>query len=273
MNPLPLLPFSSALLASAALFTVSQVSAATIPYSNDFSSSGLGTEAGFTLGGGALSLSVSGSGTSVGTSSAQFSDAANASYTITSQFQITSLGTSPSNSQTVGIALFGLNSTFSGTSAASRYVLATWTVTGSLTPGALVLTEVDGSNVTYINGTADANGGAAGVVTTNTTYTLRVDVTNTGANLYDLTLGLYDAAGTTQFGTSASSIGYAATAEPGGGYFMGVRARLPFNGSGTTTVAFDNYTVTAIPEPSAYAAIGGFAALGLAIRRRRSVRA
>ncbi len=280
MNPCSSSRFIGPALALAATFVgASAFAQVTIPYSNDFSSTTLTNNGLFTLSGGTLNHTGAvgtTSSTPVAFSSVQLSNGANSSYTLSTSFRITSLDSSSNaaaftGDQTVAIAAFALNSSFTGTTDATRYILADWTILSSTAGnnGRLRLLEVDGTNVVLgTTGLADTNGASTGVVTLNTFFTLRLNVTNTAPNTYDLTLGLFDEIGN-QVGTSASITGYVATAAPLGGYYSGVRARFPVpsQAGSPTTVQFDNFSV--IPEPSAFAALAGLGALGFVASRRR----
>jgi hypothetical protein len=267
MNPISLSAFRGASFSCLVIFAVTGAQATTIPYENDFSSTGLDSSSGFTLASGFQTVSVGTSGTSLGVSTSQFSNATNSSFTVSSQFRISSIGSTFSD-QAVGLVLFGLDAGATGTADTSRYILADWRFNGNNT-GSLRLFEVDGSNTVLGTGTADANGATAGVVTASSTtlYTLRATITNTAASTYSISLGLFDEAGTTQIGSIASTSDYVVADATSGGYYFGVRSRLPSNTAGTTTIAFDSFS--AIPEPSAFAVLAGLGALGLAATRRR----
>jgi hypothetical protein len=102
---------------------------------------------------------------------------------------------------------------------------------------------------------------ASGTWSTNTYYTLNLDVINTGSSISftgsvlttgGTVLGTFDAfTDTTPASVSNTSVGFR----------MGVNAY--------ETVRMDNFTVTAIPEPSTYALLGGAGVLGLALCTRR----
>jgi hypothetical protein len=268
MSPFTPSAFRAAALISLAICAASVAGAATIPFSNSFDSSGFTATAGLTLNttAGTVTTTASGNVIPVTYGSEQFTNAANTSYTVSTQFVATSLGTN-NGDQAVGVVLFGFDGTFTGTSDGTRYLLASWVFQGS-TLGALRFTEIDGSNLTLgTTQTVDTNGGTGGVYSANTTLTLKVTVTHTAANTYDLSLGLFDASGTSQFGSS-NSFSYTAADAPSGGYYMGVRNRVP-NLSGTTTLVNNDFVVSAIPEPSTYAALAGLGAFGLAAFRRR----
>lgn len=268
-----------------AVFAAGSVHAATIPYTNDFSSTHLGNVSGFSVAGGTLNYTGNTgttSGTPVAYSSVRLDNSANATYTISTTFKFTALDSSPANAvnsgdQTFAIAAFGLDSAFTGTADATRYILADWTVLSSnaANVGRLRLFEVDGSNTVLGSlGSADTNGTGDGVVTLNTDFTLRLTVTKlAAANTYSISLGLFTVEGS-PVGTAASVSSYVATAT-GSGYFAGVRSRLPVPSlaASPTTIQVDSFSVGAIPEPSSFAAIAGLGALGgVASRRRRVVR-
>ncbi len=212
MNPLlPPLIRTGATLAAFAVVASSASAQVTIPYSNDFSSGTLATNNLFSASGGTLNHTGnpgSTAGTPVAYSSVQLSNSANTSYTLSSSFRFTALDTSATaltntGDKTFGLVAFAFNNTFLGSSNATRYLLADYTVlsTTSGSIGRLRLIEIDGSNVTLSTaGLADPNGASAGAVTLNTFYTLRLNVTNTASNTYDLSLGLFDGTNT-QIGT------------------------------------------------------------------------
>lgn len=261
------------------------VSAATITFTNSFTSVNFAQQSGLALNTAAGTVtSTHGSGTTATYGTEQFSNSANTSFTLTARFQVTSLGTS-SGIAYAAITAFGLDGAQTGTSSTNSYLLADFSFAtdsgNSANRGRLRLLNANGTNpvlaasnvVSVANPTSfvvDANGANAGVIDLNTTYTLRLDVENTASNTYSLTLGLYDAAGTTQFGSSVSA-SYTAPAAPAEGYFAGIRSRVQ-NSAGSTVIAYQDFSVAAIPEPSSFAALGGLGALAFAAcgRRRRA---
>jgi len=77
-------------------------------------------------------------------------------------------------------------------------------------------------------------------------------------------IGLFDAAGTNQIGTSGSLV----DSSPIAGDIFGYRDRA--EAGGTTNVSFDNFSLQTIPEPSALVLMAPAAAL-LARRRKRAL--
>jgi hypothetical protein len=276
MNPLPSRSLPLGALAALISLAAVSASAATIPYTNDFSSGTLPANNNlFTAGGGFLNYSGavgSTSGTPVAFSSVQLSNSANTSYTVSSTFRFSALDTSPNallntGDQTVGLVAFSTTDNFS-----SRLLIADWTVlsttSGNIGRLRLIDTNLGGAVTNLTLGNADPNGLGAGAADLNVFYTLRLTITTTATpNSYSVSLGLFNSSGD-QVGTSASATYLAATA-PTNGYFSGVRARLPVpsQASGPTTVQVDSFSV--IPEPSAFAMLAGLGALGFAASRRR----
>ncbi len=95
-------------------------------------------------------------------------------------------------------------------------------------------------------------------------YTLRLDAVFNPDTSITFTLGLYDELGTTQLGSSVT----ATTSTTGvlSGEHFGVRARVPASGN-NFTAHYDDFTIEAVPEPTALSLLG----LGslLSLRRRR----
>ncbi|MBC8039053.1 MAG: PEP-CTERM sorting domain-containing protein [Opitutaceae bacterium] len=270
-------PFAPSVFRAAALAfcAASTAGADTIPLNNDFSSGGLENTGLFTQpGGGVLRYTVTTNNSAnppVAYSSSQLTNAANTSFTLSTQFAITSIGTT-GLTQSVAIGFFGVDAAFSG-AAATPYLTASYTFTN----GTMSITEVDGTNTVLGTTSAfDLNGATTGFISASPTlYTLKLGVTSLGSGTYSLSFGLFDAAGTTQVAPSSAlnvaSYSIASTTtdtdvNPNG--FYGIRARLPQT-SGTTTAEFSDFSATAIPEPSTYAALAGLGALGLAAFRRR----
>lgn len=260
-------------LAGLLLVGVQIASADVIPYSNDFSGTGSNTAfpnqttaSDWSVTGGTYVNSTSSTSLPVMSSSLSLTNMGTVAFTLTSQVTVTSFGSPNGNGLTLGFGLFGLSSNFSGSNAASAYYLADWAVatTGAGSGSVRVIALGDTTGVTTTTGLADDNSSSSILAATlGTTYTLKVDGVYSGSTL-NLTLGIYDAAGTTQIGTSATL----ADTSPLAGTFFGYRDRVGIAG-GTFTAAYDNFGVSAVPEPSSFALLAFSSGLtALALRRR-----
>ncbi len=210
------------------------------------------------------------------TNSISVTGVAGNSFTLETQFTVQQIGTLNTNGTTLGFGLFASSAAFSTTSGNSLYLadfsFANATSSSTDVGRLRILAQGDTSgftgNTLATNGLADANSTFNYLaIEAGTTYTLRLQGSIIGSTL-NMTLGLFDATGTTQIGTSAT----ASDTSPLAGEFFGYRNRISQGGS-STIIDFDNYSVTsAIPEPATYALLGGVAALGLALAQRRKCR-
>ncbi len=113
----------------------------------------------------------------------------------------------------------------------------------------------------------------------NNWYQLRLDLTYSGSNLFSATAALYNwgADGLTGGSQLASFASSALTGSAGGNLSTLVNTNLNAgfwgrtSNSGVRAMAIDNFSVTAIPEPSTYAAVAGLGVLALVAFRRRRV--
>lgn len=260
------------LLTISILASISQLGAATIPYTNDFSGSGANTafpneatNAEWALNAGVYQNTYSNSAITPTTASISIPDAEGEPFTLETQFTVQQTGTINSNGATLGFGLFASSSSFSGTNPNSYYLAdflyghSAGTDVGRLR----ILSLGDAAGFTSSTGFADANTGTSLLaIVTGVTYTLRLEGTYVGSTL-NMTFGLFDATGTTQIGSSAT----AADTSPLTGDFFGYRNRIGLGG-GTSIIDFDNYSI--VPEPSAVAMLlGGF---GMLIGFQRSRR-
>lgn len=266
-------------LAGAALLGVAPLRGAVIPYSNDFSGSGSNvdfdyenTETGqsWTLQGGEYRLR--GTSTAGGQLSAsavqQITNAGDyATITMETKFRLPASPVTPNGSNFSGLAAFGLTSGLEGSGASTAYYLADWLWgnNSSTNVGQLrVIAVGDTSGYSSSNGTADdytGSGGANWAAQADTVYTLRLTAALSGGTL-NLTFGVYDAAGTTQIGTSATG----SDTSPLTGQYFGLRSRIG-SGSSPQDLFFDDFTI--IPEPGSMALALAGGVLARAIRRRR----
>lgn len=120
------------------------------------------------------------------------------------------------------------------------------------------------------------NGSNSSSLLASTWYKLTATITNTGATFQPvISLANYGADGATPTGSSftlgaSDSTGGTLISSPS--LYASIYNNTTFNNRNDyRTRSIDNFSVstTAIPEPSTYAALGGLAALGLAVWRRR----
>lgn len=243
----------------------SQVIAASLL--NDFSSSAFpneSTDSQWSIGGGTYINSAP-----AGASTASFSltGIRGSDFTMSTQFILSSTSVSPSSGvSTVGFGVFGLDSTFTGTAAGNAYYLVDFGYANGMgNPGIgrlRVSAQGDTSNVTSVNGSALDTGRPTNyAILKDVTYTLKLSGTYSGGTL-NMVLGLYDAAGTTQIGTSATLV----DTTPLAGDTFGYRNRSET--AGNTEVSFDNFALQSIPEPSVFALALPAAALIVGRRKR-----
>lgn len=266
---------SSLRFASLAFVVVAPLSAATFPYTNDFSGTGANTafttettDAEWTVSGGVYQYTYTNTTITPSRASLPVTGITGENFTMETQFTVSSIGSVNSNGQTLGFGLFGSDATFAGSGASTSYYLADFQYANSSTPGNLrIIALGDTTGTTGTNTSVDANGSDSTLaVVLGTTYTLRLTGTYSGSTL-NMTLGLFDAAGTTQIGTSATATDTSVLA----GTNFGYRNRAGIGG-GTVSVAFDNFSLTtaAIPEPASALAFGCAALLTAAGLRRGS---
>lgn len=253
------------------------LSAAVFPYSNDFSGTGANTafttettDAEWSVTGGVYQYTYTNTTITPSRASLQVTGVAGADFTMETQFTVSSVGSVNSNGETLGFGLFGSDATFAGTNSGTAYYLADFQYANSATPGNLrIIALGDTAGATGTQVSVDANPSVSTLaVVLDTTYTLRLTGTYSGTTL-NMTLGLFDAAGTTQIGTSATATDTSVLT----GTNFGYRNRAGIGG-GTVSVAFDNFSVTTatIPEPSSSVMAFGCAALVAAtalVKKRR----
>lgn len=261
-----------------ALLMAMPLHAAVIPYTNNFSGTGanvdfptenVGTGQLWEVTGGEYRLrGTSTAGGQLSASAVQTITNASsfASLTMQTQFRLPSSPQTPNGANFAGLAAFGLTTALEGSSASTAYYLADWRFgsNSSTDVGQVrILALGDTTGFVSTTGTADDFTGAGGgnwAARADTVYTLRLTATLTGGTL-NLTFGVFDAAGTTQIGTSATG----ADTSPLTGQSFGLRSRIGAGGS-PQDLFFDNFSI--IPEPGtlALAAAGG---LMMLVRRRR----
>lgn len=180
-------------------------------------------------------------------------------FAISSNFVVTNKGAA--TTLTVGFGSFGATATFAGAAVASAYYLADVNIVNG---NVRILSLGDTAGFT------GTNTGTAGALALNTTYTLKLTGTNVGGTL-NLSIGLFDAAGTTQLGTSSTAV----DTSPLNGTNFGYRnnASAASGAPGATNVQVDNYTITdgvAVPEPTTVGLL--MTSAGLLTARRRTAR-
>lgn len=260
-----------AVLAGLFLAAAHPLGAAVIPYTNDFSGTGSNTafdventDAQWTVSDGSYVFNFPNAPIVPSTASLSITNASAVPFTMETQFTVTSTGIVNSNGVTLGFGLFGANTTFSGTSTDTSYYLVDWQVANSTTSnvGTLrILSLGESAGFSGASTIVDANLSSSTLaIVTGTTYTLRLEGSYSGSTL-NMTAGVWDAAGTTQIGATAT----ASDTSPLTGDNFGYRNRVGIGG-GTFTANFDNFSI--VPEPGALGLLSLGAALVLAVRRR-----
>jgi PEP-CTERM putative exosortase interaction domain len=243
-------------------------------YTNNFSGSGSntafsaeGVDANWTVSGGVYQFSTNSTAIAADTASVPVPGVAGSSFTIETQFNVSSLGNVNGNGVTLGFGVLGASTGFGG-AAGSSYYLADWQVATTGTAGNLrILSQGDPNGFTNAAVNVDDNAGSAGLaINLNTTYTLRLVGTYVGTTL-NMTLGVFDANGI-QIGSSAT----ASDTSPLTGENFGYRNRVGLGG-GTFTADFDNFSIMPVPEPSSVVLLGLGASMAAFVRRRSGARA
>jgi hypothetical protein len=244
--------------------------AAAFPYTNDFSGSGANTDlpnesnTNWTVSGGTYNTAESGiTGQLTTSASVQVTrPTSTTNFVQSTQFRVNSAN-GAFDFFTVGFAaLSSVAAPYGGTNYLADFDFAdNDTAIGRLR----IIDQNGGTNTTLIN---NNDAVAPSAIALNTTYTLRLTGTYAGSNL-TLTLGVFDAAGTTPIGTPVM----ATDSTPYAGTHFGYRdaaARTGSSGTVNYNVSFDNFQV--VPEPATGAAaalLGAFAAATLCGRGRR----
>lgn len=183
-------------------------------------------------------------------------------FTVSTQFSVSSLtGPTSNNNNYLGMAILSNTSDFSG-----NYYLFdfSYVLPGANQEGAIRALRIGTGSINGTPGSYDGNiADTSLAISLQTIYTLRVTGTYNAQGHLTLTSSLFNAAGDTQLGTSGTLV----DTNPLTGTNFGYRNRTG-GGIGTTNnIDFDNFSVEAVPEPSALA-FAGLSALGL-LRRRR----
>ncbi|MET0263520.1 MAG: PEP-CTERM sorting domain-containing protein, partial [Rariglobus sp.] len=210
------------------------------------------TDAAWNVTSGVYRNALTGSGSDTrSVASVQVSNALNTSFTLSTQFTIT---TAPAtNTSTYGFGLFGSNATF-----ASSYYLADVNFGTSANDAMIRIVKLSGTTTTLNSGV-----GAAYAIALNTTYTLKMDIVSAQSGL-TMTMSLFE--GATQKGTSI----VATDTTPLTGDYFGIRNR--YTGNVAHSVSYDNFNITPIPEPSTLAMLAGGLVMGVVMVSRRARR-
>lgn len=256
--------------------------AATFPYANNFDGTGSNTaftvetiDSQWSVSGGRYINTFSTTTSSNSTASISVTGVPGNSFTISSKFTVTAAsiatGSTDTHYSTVGFGFLANSTDFSSTS--NTYYLADFAyASASATSPNLgtlrILSPGTGNaDVSSANASAFADGAASRfAVVINTTYTLKLTGTYSTEGVLTMTLGLFDADGTTSIGGTAT----ASDATPLTGTSFGYRNRIAAPSSSSTTIAFDDFGVVAIPEPSSFTLVAAGLSLAacLVFRRR-----
>lgn len=250
---------------------------AVLPYSNDFGGTGSNTalteftDAQWALSNGAYRNTFTSTTVAASVASVAITDLAGRAFEMETQFTVVSTGGLNNNGQMVGFGFLGASPGFGGTNASSAFYLADFQYAHTTGPGTLRILAVpnvaNDPDMTRVDAVVDANATSSTLaVELNTTYTLRLTGSYSGSVL-NMSLGLFNAAGTTQIGASAT----ASDKTPLTGTHFGFRNRFGLSG-GSASIDLDNLSITAIPEPSSALPLGFLALLGSLAMRRKPTR-
>lgn len=171
-------------------------------------------------------------------------------FTVSASFQITD-ATAAGTAEYYGLGLFG-----GAANLGNAYYLADVQRNGSIR-----LLSLNGANADFTGGAATAIGQ---VLAINTTYTLQFTGTYGNDGRLDMTFELLNSVGGTIASVSATDL------TPLTGQHFGFRNNLAATGD-SVSITYDSFAITSVPEPSAFAAVLGLAALGATgLRRRRT---
>lgn len=253
------------------VFALLTASASAASYFNDFNTNDAinqftteSTDSQWSVVGGVYANRYANAGATSTNSSASVSinGVAGNNFAVSTQFSVASLtGPTANNNNFLGMAILSNTGDFSG-----NYYLFDFSYigTGTSSEGSIRALRIGTGALTGTAGFYDGNATDATLaIDLQTIYTLRITGTYNAQGHLTLTTGLFNAAGDTQLGTSGTLV----DTSPLTGTNFGYRNRTG-GGTGTTNnVDFDNFSVEAVPEPSALA-LAGLSALGL-LRRRR----
>jgi len=242
------------------------------PFTTDMTSAASGTNTWNTGGGGTIVQAHTGtaSSTPVIKSVNLWTDMRNASFslqtTVTIDYALLSSGTNFNTGSSFGFALFGNALPLSNGTMTTELLADV-----QLNDGRLRLLDRQAIMPTYTNTPAPAV-----PLTDGSTYTLKLDViAGTTTDTYNLTLSLYDGAGTSSLLRQlVAPTLYTAPANTAGDYYGGIFSRPTTGGAGgvqTFTYDYFSVTPTAVPEPGTVVMLGS-GLLVLAILRRRQSR-
>jgi hypothetical protein len=259
-----------------AAFTTRGANAAVFPYTNDFSGVGANTdfpsESGgttpWTVAGGTYNIVDSNIAGQVNTTASipvtSRPTAGGEGFVQSTQFTVDALGGTP-NFFTIGFAALATGPAPYPTASTNFYLADVDFADDTVEYGRMRILNQGAANADFVQGSNNDAIDPLDLVV-GTTYTLRLTGTYNGTGGLAMTLGLFDAAGTTQIGSTVS----ATDPTPLAGDHFGYRNAAARVGTASVNydVSFDNFQVIAVPEPTALALAGAAAGL-LALRRRR----
>jgi hypothetical protein len=210
-----------------------------------------------------LSSASGGANASSGT---QIAGVVGNNFSVSTLFNVTSFTANGTSTLNLGFGLLGTTANFSDTGAESQYRVLFTIASGTTADVGVVNFQETATNFTIGTGINQQVRGASIGVATGVDYLLTVDGT------YNASGHLTMVATATRLDTNASTTSTVTDTTPRAGSFFGYRTALnAAGGSAAMVVNYDNFSLTAVPEPASVG-VAGIAALGLLGRRRRAVR-